>query len=228
MVTNSVYLEVTMSVTGPSNRSLATAALASLAVFPALIIGLNLVQSADGYDARRQAMSELALGRFGWLMAVAFCAGGIGTFLVAVLLRRTTQRAVVRPALLTVAALCTVGSAVFRTDATGAPATTHGQIHIAIGITCFLTQLVSLAICSVRFRREAAWQRLTYPTRVLTQLGFAGFVCVPTLGQADFGLSQRLLVGSFIGWMILAAAWVRHSSPSRQPAQEPVRTAAVH
>lgn len=216
-----------MRITSPSTRSLAAAAVASLAAFPLIIIGLGLAQAAQGYDVRRQAMSELALGRFGWLMALAFCAGGIGTFLVAVLLRRTTDGAVVRPTLLVLAAVCTVASAVFRTDATGATTTVHGQIHVAIGIASFLTQLVSLAACSVRFRREPAWQRLTNVTRVFLVLGIAGFLCVPALGQADFGLSQRLLVGALVGWMLLAAAWVGRSSTSSHPLPQRVGSAAA-
>lgn len=209
-----------MNVNPIGTRGLATTAAIFLATFPTLVVVLNLAQAGGGYDVRQQAMSELALGRLGWLMAVAFCALGSGTFLVAVLMRRTLHRAVVRPFLLTVAALCSVASAVFRTDATGAPTTAHGQIHIAVGIASFLTLLMSLMICSVRFRRESAWRPLTNVTRICTLLGVAGFLSVPVLGPANFGLSQRLLVGSLVGWMLIAAMWVRRSSTSRQPAPQ--------
>lgn len=197
-------------ITKPVNtHAVATTAVVCMATFPVVVLALNLVQAFDGYDVRTQAVSELALGHLGWLMALAFCAGGIGTFLVAVLLRRTIPGAVIRPALLTVAAVCTALSAVFRTDGESASTSTHGQVHIALGIASFLTQLLCMAICSMRFRHELAWRPLTRATRALTLLGFAGFACVPALGASNFGLAQRILIGSLVGWTILAASWAR-------------------
>ncbi len=52
--------------------TLARAALVLIAVFPLIVTVLHLVQ-AGGYHPLSQAVSELALGRAGWLMAIAFC-----------------------------------------------------------------------------------------------------------------------------------------------------------
>jgi hypothetical protein len=41
---------------------------------------------------------------------------------------------------------------------------------------------------------------------VLVLTGLVGFFLVPALGDARFGLAQRVLVGSFVTWMLVAAA----------------------
>jgi hypothetical protein len=180
-------------------------AFTAVAVFPVTVVVLNVVQLADGYDAGRQAISELALGRGGWLMALAFTALAAGTFLLAVLLRRTGG-GVVAPLLLTLAAPLSLVSAVFRTDPAGAAVTTHGEVHQAAGIATFVLMLAAMAVSSLRLRREPRWRGLVVPTFVLVVTGLVGFFLVPALGDARFGLAQRVLVGSFVTWMLVAAA----------------------
>jgi hypothetical membrane protein len=180
-------------------------AFTAVAVFPVTVVVLNVVQLADGYDAGRQAISELALGRGGWLMALAFTALAAGTFLLAVLLRRTGG-GVVAPLLLTLAAPLSLVSAVFRTDPVGAAVTTHGEVHQAAGIATFVLMLAAMAVTSLRLRREPPWRGVVVPTFVLVLTGLVGFFLVPALGDARFGLAQRVLVGSFVTWMLVAAA----------------------
>ena len=194
----------------PTTGTIATAALASVAVFPTIVIALNLVQRADGYRASKQAISELALGRGGWLMAIAFCALALGTYLVAVLIRRTTGKAVVAPALLTFAAVLAVVSAVFHTDPGTTTTTVHGHIHNTAGVVTFLCLLIAMGISSYRFRTEPAWRSFAVPTLAFTVVGVVAFFLVPTLGDQHFGVAQRLLVGTFVCWMLAAAAHARH------------------
>ena len=195
--------------TQPTTRTIATTALAAVAVFPTIVIALNLAQRSDGYHASRQAISELALGRAGWLMAIAFCGLALGTYLLAVLIRRTTAKAVVAPALLTLAAALSVVSAVFHTDL-GTTTTVHGRIHNDAGVVTFLSLLVVMGISSYRFRTEPAWRSFAVPTLAFTVVGTVAFFLVPTLGDQHFGIAQRLLVGTFVGWMLTATAHARH------------------
>ena len=75
-----------MTPTSSSLDSRARAAFACIAAFPLIVIVLHLVQAPD-YHPLSQAVSELALGRGGWLMTVAFCSLGTGTLLLATILR---------------------------------------------------------------------------------------------------------------------------------------------
>ncbi len=62
---------------------------ATTLVFPVLVVALQVIQRRD-YHPVRQAMSELALGRDGWLMAIAFCSLAVGSALLARLMYQLT------------------------------------------------------------------------------------------------------------------------------------------
>jgi hypothetical protein len=214
-----------------STRALATIALGAIALFPLLVVALNLVQAADGYHTGRQAVSELALGRGGALMALAFCSLGAGTILAGVLIRRTTEHGAVRSGLLGLAGLLSFVSAAFHTDATGASTTLHGRIHTVAGIITFALMVAAMLIGAFRFRREPIWQGFAGTTAVLAVAGVVAFFLVPTLGTAHFGIAQRLLIGSFLAWTLAATFYVRHATRHGEPTKtlefSPVGAAAV-
>ena len=187
-------------------RRLAVAALAGVGVFPVIVVVLNLVQRSEGYSATRDAISNLALGRDGALMAVAFCSLGLGTLAFALLLHWTSSHALVRTCVLGVAGVLSFVSAAFHTDPSGVSATTHGTIHNTAGIVTFVSMLLVMAISVSRFGREPRWRGFALPTAVCTVVGVAAFFLVPALGQAHFGVSQRLLIGAFLVWMLAGAA----------------------
>ncbi len=56
-------------------------------------------------------------------------------------------------------------------------------------------------------------------------IGILAFFLVPTLGQAHFGLSQRLLIGSFRTWMLTASTHQLRASSSETPAVGPLAPA---
>lgn len=201
-------------------RRLAVAVLVTVGLFPAVVVALNLVQQPDGYRVARDAVSDLALGRGGALMTVAFCSLGFGTLLFAALLHRTSSRAVVRTTLLSLAGVLSFVSAVFHTDPTGAPSTVHGNIHNLAGVLTFVAMLLVMATSASRFRRDANWRGLALPTAGFTVVGVVSFFLVPVLGPAYFGVCQRLLIGSFLIWIMVAA-----TSQLRTSSRRPLSTA---
>jgi hypothetical protein len=146
-----------------STRAFATIALAGLSIFPLLVVALNVIQRGH-YHPLSQAISELALGRDGWLMAIAFCSAATGMLSLAIILRRTIPGSIVAPALLTISALLTYVSAFVHTDGENAKTTLHGEIHQIAGILTFVLVIVAMFVSSRRFRRDPAWQRLARPT----------------------------------------------------------------
>ena len=203
-----------------STRFLAVGAAVALIAFPILVVTLNIIQR-DQYSPVREAMSNLALGRAGWLMAVAFSALAAGSILLAVTLRRSVRRAVVAPILLTVVGLLTFVSAVFHTDADGAAATLHGEIHMAAGITTFLLLVATIAASSLSFRRSTAWRRFSLPSMIWAVVAFGTFFLVPAFPNAYFGVAQRIFVGTCLTWMVLTAGLAARKSPAgeeRRPA----------
>lgn len=201
--------------------SLATAALVSASLFPLIVIVLNLVQRRD-YSPTRQAISELALGSGGNFMVLAFCGLGIGIFLLALIIFRTSRNARVTPLLLAVASvLAGPVSAAFHTDRTGARTTMHGNIHNGAGLAAFLLILVAMITAAYRFRREPKWRSHAAPNTALAALGIVTFFLIPMLGNSHFGLAQRLFVGTFVAWILASATHARNISRSEHATREP-------
>lgn len=190
-------------------RQLATRAFACVAVFPIVVVVLNAVQHAH-YNPRAQAISELALGRGGVLMVVAFLSLGAGIALVARILGRTLLRGrSIRWPLYAAAVLAGPMSAFFHTDPTGGRTTTHGAIHDNSGLAAFLLMLVSMHIAGWVFRHDASWRGFAAPTLVWAVVATGAFFLVPAL-PAHFGVAQRIFVGAFVTWLLAAAAYARH------------------
>lgn len=201
----------------PPARSLPVVSIVCTALFPAIVIVLNLVQR-DSYSPVRQAISELALGSGGALMVLAFCSLGAGILTVAVVIHRTAGRGRVVPVILGIAAvLAGPASAGFHTDLTGAPTTLHGTIHNAAGLSAFLLLLTAMVVSSLRFRRDAFWRGHATATAVLAVIGLITFCLIPVLGDDRFGLAQRLFVGTFLTWLITTAAYARQRHATTRP-----------
>ena len=194
-----------------SNRAAATGAFAGMATFPAVVAGLGALRH-DDYHPVRQAMSELALGRGGWLMTVAFCTMGVGTFLLALALRRSAG-ALVAPSLLALAGALDFVSAAFHTDPTGtATATAHGRIHDAAGIATFLLFVAAIWVCAFSFRRSPRWRAFAAPTAAWAAAAVATFFLIPALGDGRFGLAQRIFVATWLSWSLVVALRARRTA----------------
>src|SRR6476646_6408786 len=107
-----------------TRSTLARTAAAAIAVFPALVLVLHGVQSAS-YHPLSQAVSDLALGTDGWLMAIAFCSLATGTLFLAAMLRRLSPAPRIAPWLIGASGLLSYVSAFVHADGPHGT-TTHG------------------------------------------------------------------------------------------------------
>ena len=155
------------------------------------------------------AVSEYALGDFGWLMNVAFFSAAAGIGALAFVLHRSLARsktAIAGIVLLAIAAVAWVLLGVGNIDPEGADATTHGLIH---GIGFFLglpTRLAAPFVLAAAFRRDERWaghQRLTLA------LGIAALVA-EVAGFSDLAsvVALRLSLGLWLVWIALTGARV--------------------
>lgn len=186
---------------------------AGIAAFPLIVTVLHVVQAGD-YHPVSQAVSELALGRAGWLMAVAFCSLATGTLCLALVLRRVDPRPRVAPWLIGASALPTYASAFVHADGPG-PTTTHGQIHQALGIVTFILLIAGMFSVVRAFGRDAGWRTMARPTLVWALAAVVGFFLVPVAGSAYFGLVQRFFLGVILSWALTVCA----ASPARVSAR---------
>jgi membrane protein YdbS with pleckstrin-like domain len=190
-----------------STRALATAALAGVITFVVIVVALHVIQHGR-YHPLSEAVSELALGRGGWLMFVAFSALATGTLCVAVMLGRMTDSKVA-PALLALAGGLSYVSAVFHADGENARTTLHGEIHQTAGIITFVLIVAVMCTCWRTFRRDQSWQPLARPALACTVGALVAFFLTPTVGAAYFGLVQRLFLALCLSWLAVVAAYGR-------------------
>lgn len=205
-----------------SSASLPLAAFAATAVFPLVVVLLHLVQRGH-YHPLSQAVSELALGRAGWLMAIAFCSIGIGTLLIALALRRIAAHPRVAPALLAISGLLSFVSAFVHADGSG-PTTTHGKIHQFVGIATFILVIAAMFGLVRVFRRDPAWRRISTPTLAWALTAVASLLLVPVSGSADFGVAQRVMLAIFISWQLTVSLFAHRTEQRRQTSTEHATT----
>lgn len=208
-----------------NRSSLARAAFAGIATFPLIVVVLHFVQ-ADHYDPLTQAVSELALGRAGWLMAVAFGSLATGTLLLAMTLRRLDSQPRLAPALIAISGLLSYVSAFVHADGAG-PTTTHGQIHQLVGVLTFILMISGMFSAAAAFRRDDAWRSLARPTRVWAIAAVGGFFLIPISGSAYFGFAQRVFLAVILSWaMTVAFRAARMPSDVPRRARTPIAPAA--
>jgi hypothetical membrane protein len=193
-------------------RRVAGIAIVLLAIFPVTVLALNLIQLGH-YDVLSDAVSLLALGTAGAAMNAAFFMLGIGIALVAWMLRRSVRKATIGPALLTLAAAAAIASGIFHTNANGTPATTESNIHMAAGITVFLTMVAAMYVFAWRFRRDPRWRSFATPTLLWAITGTVTFFLIPFAGDPRFGLAQRLHLATWLSWLLVTAIRTRRHAP---------------
>lgn len=208
-----------------TGRALGLVAVACLIFFVAVVASLPLAQRGH-YHLVSQTISELALGRWGWLMNVAFVVLGVGTAALALALRTVVPAATWTSRLLLAAAPFDVVSALFHAVLMGHPMTGRAIVHVGAGITTWLLTIAAM-FCAVRpFRRSVRWQAFARPT-LLWAWTSAGCMLVlgpNVVGQDHFGLGQRATAATFTLWML--ATGVRATArPST--ADEPAAGEAV-
>ena len=155
------------------------------------------------------AVSEYALGEYGWVMNIAFFAGAAGIGALAFVLHRSLGRsktAVAGVVLLAIAAVAWVLLGAGNIDPEGADATTHGLIH---GLGFFLglpTRLAAPFVLAAAFRRDERWADYRRPTLVL---GIAALTA-EVAGFSDLAsvVTLRLSLGLWLVWIALTGVRV--------------------
>ena len=155
------------------------------------------------------AVSEYALGDFGWVMNVAFFSAAAGIGALAFVLHRSLARsktAIAGIVLLAIAAVAWVLLGVGNIDPEGADATTHGLIH---GIGFFLglpARLAAPLVLAAAFRRDERWAN---HRRLTLALGIAA-LAAEVAGFSDLAsvVTLRLSLGIWLVWIALTGARV--------------------
>ncbi len=162
--------------------------LVGVVTFVTVVVTLHFVQV--GYDPKTQLMSELALGRYGWAMIIAFVGLAIAVFGVQVAVAPSRGSRAYR-ALLVAAALSFFIAGIF-------PLGVTSMVHIgAIGIA-FVLSVLSMYFFpkSVGDVSVAASRRVSWPLA-------AGVAVSVALGHSELpmGIGQRLAAACLLLWL---------------------------
>ena len=162
------------------------------------------------YDPVQRTISELAVGRYGFLQISAFVA--LGLSLVALPLGlwqrvRATITSRLGLGLILVGGVSSFAAAAFPTDLRNAAIVTlSGQIHqvsASVGYACLITAMLLL---SWHFRRDVPWRAFHLPSSGLSLVGLAALLAMAVTGNSDVaGLLQRIMALTLLTWVALIA-----------------------
>jgi hypothetical protein len=175
------------------------------------------------FDPSWRMISEYELGRYGWLMSLAFIcwSGSVLTLIVA--LRPSLQTAAGKVGFwwFLVIAIAQLGGGVFITDAiTDTIKTTAGNLHTLCGVIVILTFPIAATLVAGSLARNQEWKDANRGMRWLTLLvwlsviAYFGSIIVsnlanPTAGRVGphvlQGWPNRAMVTVYSVWLIYAA-----------------------
>lgn len=194
-----------------------------VAVFLFLCVALQTLP--PHYSFVRQAISDLAVGPYGWIMAVAFLIGGVAVtvFVVgAFIATAPRERPTVGLVLLAVWGLASLAIAFFPTDivdAGGYPGTAaafarsttrHGVAHLSIAAVAFPSMVLGLVASSLSLMRNPALRGIRIPTLVLSAVAVCGLFLIDPIGtNGPFGLVERGTSLAGYVWVIIVARALR-------------------
>jgi hypothetical protein len=191
--------------------SAARIAISSGILFALLLLSLHLLEPE--FDPTWRFISEYALGRFGWMMHLAFLAlaTSLASAGAAIVSQIRSVVGFIGLAVLGIGAIGILIAAIFKTD----PATTSreaatfsGKMHV-LGASLDYTPVAALLL-SFGLARNRAWRPIRKWLFITTGITWAALVAfmivLPYDGEVGpgvrAGLFGRFLVLSYLGWLL--------------------------
>ncbi|WP_404714327.1 DUF998 domain-containing protein [Sphingomonas sp. MMS24-J13] len=166
-------------------------------------------------------ISDYAVGSSGWIMTTAFVSLALGCLTLAVGLFRdgpASWLGRIGAALLVVAFVGLIVTALFPTDLETAPSTRTGDIHAISFLVNIVSILLSTICLASSYAAEPSWRAHRAAAFVLTALLVVAFVAqYLTLHKgAPYGITNRLFVAVLIAWLIVNSRWLKASVQERK------------
>ena len=190
-------------------------------LFRAVIVGIVLVVLLEvivqllppHYSPLSQSESDLAVGPYGFLMALGFAIGGVLLliFIVAfmsVIPKEAQSRSGL--ILLGVAAICKLIIALVATDLTARPHTIHGAIHALAAVVSFFCGALGILLLARALRHDPHVRPsprflvgLASVTLVWTVIVIGTLVVSSQIGV--WGLLERIATGLYLVWVLIVS-----------------------
>ena len=206
--------------------------LAAAATFLVLLAALHYLK--PGLDPSWRMVSEYEIGRYGWVMVVAFLslASSCVALIAAIKPQIRTTGGRIGLALLLISASGMTVAAIFTSDpitASRSELTTHGNLHglgALLGIPSFPVAATLISLSLARDQGWSAARRSLLWMAALTWIGLLVFISSVAImlprGNGEFGPDvligwpKRLLVLSYSTWLMIVA-WQAIRAGSLRP-----------
>jgi hypothetical protein len=201
-----------------------TALVATVVGQAVLVASAWLLPFGSEYGWRDDYISELALGRFGWVQTVAFFVAGLGVLTLAFALRAATRGvwgSTVGPGLLAINGIALLACAVFPTDPVAekvepSTLTASGIVHIAAAMLGLLSAVAAMVVLTWTFARLHEWRGFVLWSALLATAGVS-LLFAQTMQAPWAGLTQRLLTTVIAVWVAVTALRTRTTATRRHP-----------
>jgi hypothetical membrane protein len=165
------------------------------------------------YSPIRDAESDLAVGPYGYIMAINFLNRGILSlvFLYALskAVRADTGAVGGFRTGMYVFGVWAVGAillAFFPTDVPATPVSWHGAIHLIVAALAFLGGSFGALMLSLQFSKSEALRKAKTPALVIAVLSVVFlFVGFGTIAGPIGGLTERMFLGSVLLWQLVVS-----------------------
>lgn len=212
------------SASPPPRAPLTTLAAVAIIGQVVLLASALLLPLVSEYRLLGDNISELVLGRFGWVQTLAFIIAGLGTLALAYAVRQLTAGSWGSRVGSTLVGIYGVGamlSALFPTDRIDSPdqvwaQSTTGMIHVGISLISFVCMIIAMFVLFRTFLLDARWRPLT-PWIVLLPCAALALFFAQSEGPW-VGLMQRLMVGVISAWIVIVALRVQVLATGEQGA----------
>jgi len=207
----------------PPMRSLPKFAVFAVAGQVVLLASAWLLPLASEYRLVGDNISGLTLGRYGFVLTLAFVISGLGVLGLAYAIRQLTagiQGSWVGSVLIAIYGLGALVVAIFPTDRIDSKAdvwsqSTTGWIHSLTAFVAYLSVIIGMIVLTWTYARDPRWRSLVLGSALLT--GAALALLFVQMEGPWVGLMQRLLTTAISGWLIVVALHIRTVAEQVEP-----------
>jgi uncharacterized protein DUF998 len=192
---------------------LALIAMGGIVYFVVAIIILHVLRPE--YNPINHAVSNYAVGPYGYLMTAAFYTLALSVFALALGLARSmvlTNQARVALLLLNIASVGMIVMGIFPGDvhALHPPATITGVIHWTAAGVSFASIMIAAFILSRCFKTDERWQAFQRSTLVLAMAMVVALLLYGVLALVGWiGVGQRIYIAVSLMWLLFVAVGLR-------------------
>ena len=191
-------------------------AIAGILYFVVVVVTLHFLRPE--YNPINHAVSNYAVGPFGYLMTSAFYVLALSVIALAaglffsIALNRPSRIAIL---LLCLASCGMVVMGIFPGDAHALhpPATITGVIHWTAAAISFLGIMIAAMLLSRSFKTDKRFQRFQRPCFVLARAMIGALLLYGVLAPVGWvGIGQRIYIAVCLLWLITLAGWIWSAS----------------